>query len=50
MLDLLTAIAGDAPQRSLFGLTKALGKLKAKSPELGLTKAFQKLLIQAMPN
>jgi hypothetical protein len=50
MLDLLVAIAGDAPQRSLFGLAKALEKLKGKSPGLGHTKAFQKLLSQAMPN
>jgi hypothetical protein len=50
MLSLLSAIAGDAPDRSLFGLAKALKKLKAKAPQLAHTKAFQKLQTQAMPN
>ncbi|WP_139025096.1 hypothetical protein [Bradyrhizobium sp. STM 3843] len=48
MLNLLTAVAGDAPNRSLYGLNKALEKLKDEAPELVTTKAFQKLEMQAM--
>jgi hypothetical protein len=46
MLDLLTAVAGDAPDRSLYGLTKALNKLKEKAPHLVQTRQFQKLTAQ----
>ena len=49
MLDLLGAVAGDAPDRSLYGLTKALNKLKEKAPHLMQTKQFQKLTAQARP-
>ena len=50
MLDLLGAVAGDAPDRSLYGLTKALNKLKEKAPHLVQTKQFQKLRAQASPH
>jgi hypothetical protein len=48
MLNLLTAVAGDAPNRSLYGMSKALENLQEKAPELTVTKAFQKLQTQAM--
>ena len=48
MLNLLSAVAGDAPNRSLFGLSQALEKLQEKAPELATTKAFQRLQMQAM--
>jgi hypothetical protein len=47
MLDLLTAVAGDAPDRSLYGLNTALNKLKDNAPHLIQTKQFQKLTAQA---
>jgi len=50
MLDLLSAVAGDAPDRSLYGLNKALDKLKEKAPHLVQTKQFQKLTAQASPH
>jgi hypothetical protein len=50
MLDLLSAVAGDAPDRSLYGLNKALNKLKEKAPHLVQTKQFQKLTAQASPH
>jgi hypothetical protein len=50
MLDLLSAVAGDAPDRSVFGLNTALNKLKEKVPHLVRTKKFQKLTAQASPH
>ena len=50
MLDLLSAVAGDAPDRSLYALNKALNKLKEKAPDLVQTKQFQKLTAQASPH
>ena len=50
MLALLSAVAGDAPDRSLYGLNKALNKLKEKAPHLVQTKQFQKLTAQASPH
>jgi hypothetical protein len=47
MLDLLAAVAGDAPDRSLYGLNTALNKLKENAPHLIQTKQFQKLTGQA---
>jgi hypothetical protein len=47
MLNLLSAVAGDAPNQSLYGLNKALEKLQEQAPELATTKAFQKLQMQA---
>jgi hypothetical protein len=48
MLSLLGAVAGDAPNQSLYSMNKALEKLQEKAPELTATKAFQKLKVQAM--
>jgi hypothetical protein len=48
MLNLLGSVAGDAPNRSLYGMNKALEKLREKAPELATTRAFQKLQTQAM--
>jgi hypothetical protein len=50
MLDLLSAVAGDAPGGSLYGLNKALDELKEKAPHLAQTKQFQKLTAQASPH
>jgi hypothetical protein len=49
MLDLLSAVAGDAPDRSLYGLTTALDKLQEVAPQLAQTKQFQRLAAQALP-
>ena len=49
MLDLLSAIAGDAPDRSLYGLSTALHKLQLAAPQLAHTKQFQRLAMQATP-
>jgi len=49
MLDLLSAVAGDAPDRSLYGMRTALDKLSAVAPRLVQTKSFQRLASQAMP-
>ncbi|SHL46845.1 hypothetical protein [Bradyrhizobium lablabi] len=48
MLNLLSAVAGNAPYQSLYGMDKALEKLQEKTPQLAGTKAFQKLKMQAM--
>jgi hypothetical protein len=48
MLNLLAAVGGDAPNGSLYGMGKALEKLREKAPSLASTKAFQKLQMQAM--
>jgi hypothetical protein len=47
MLNLLSAIAGDAPVRSIYGLSDALIKLREKAPHLAGSKEFQKLVNQA---
>jgi hypothetical protein len=49
MLGLLSAVAGDAPDHTVYGLKKALTKLQEKAPQLTQTKAFQKLAAQASP-
>jgi hypothetical protein len=49
MLDLLSAVAGEAPDRSLFGLSEALGKLREAAPHLAETRQFKKLVAQASP-
>jgi hypothetical protein len=49
MLRLLTAVTGDAPDHTVYGLKKALSKLEEKAPHLRQTKAFQKLAAQATP-
>ncbi|MGY3582610.1 hypothetical protein ACVIGB_008323 [Bradyrhizobium sp. USDA 4341] len=48
MLNLLSAVAGDAANQSLYGMNKALEKLVENAPRLVETKAFQKLKMQAM--
>jgi hypothetical protein len=40
MLDLLSAVAGDAPDRSLYGLNKALSKLRENAPHLMQRSSF----------
>jgi hypothetical protein len=45
MLDLLAAIVGDAPAGTIYGLGKALSRLRAIQPKLADTRKFQKLLI-----
>ena len=49
MLRLLSAVAGDAPDHTVYGLKKALSKLEEKTPQLAQTKTFQKLEAQATP-
>jgi hypothetical protein len=44
LLDLLAAVVGEAPARSVFGLNNALDRLRAHAPGLADTKKFQKLL------
>jgi hypothetical protein len=44
MLDLLAAVAGDASTRSVFGLSKALDRVRAHAPNLADTRKFQKLV------
>jgi len=40
----LSAVVGDAPARSVYGLSKALDRVRAHDPKLGDTKKFQKLV------
>jgi hypothetical protein len=49
MLDLLSAIAGDAPDRTLYGLSTVLHRLQEVAPQLTETKQFQRLAKQATP-
>jgi hypothetical protein len=44
MLDLLTAIVGNAPPGSVYALSKALSRLRAIEPQLADTRKFQRLL------
>ena len=44
MLDLVSAVVGEASSRSAFGVGKALGRIREYAPELANTKKFQKLL------
>jgi hypothetical protein len=50
MLRLLSAVVGDAPDHTIYGLKKALTRLEEKAPQLVQTKAFQRLIAQASPN
>jgi hypothetical protein len=50
MLDLLVAVVGGAPARSVFGLNKALARLRTHAPALVDTKKFQKLMSVASMN
>ncbi len=47
MLDLVVAVVGDPPTRTVYGLAKVLGRIREHSPELASTKVFQKLLALA---
>lgn len=47
MLELLTALLGDAPAGSAFGLSKALDRLRKVDPALAKKRKFQKLEIIA---
>jgi hypothetical protein len=44
MLDLISAVVGNAPARTVYGLTKALDRVRANAPKLADTKRFQKLV------
>jgi hypothetical protein len=44
MLDLLAAVVGDVPARTVFGLNKALDRLRTHAPALADTRKFQKLV------
>jgi hypothetical protein len=44
MLDLLAAVVGEAPARSVYGLVKALERIRRHAPQLANGKKFQKLL------
>jgi hypothetical protein len=47
MLDLIVAVAGDAPPNSGFGLEKAISRLRAAAPSITNTRKFQRLLSYA---
>jgi hypothetical protein len=49
MLELLSAVVGDAPPQSIYSLRTALDKLSKANPNLVQTKRFQKLESQASP-
>lgn len=49
VLELLSAVVGDAPPQSVYSLRKALEKLSNADPKLSQTKRFQKLESQASP-
>jgi hypothetical protein len=44
MLELVVAVVGEAPVRSIYGLRKTLERIRQHAPELANTKKFQKLL------
>lgn len=50
MLELLSAVVGDAPPQSIYGLGAALDKLSKVASQLVQTKRFQKLESQASPH
>lgn len=50
MLELLSAVVGDAPPQSIYGLRTALVKLSNADPKLVQTKRFQKLESRASPH
>jgi hypothetical protein len=50
MLELLSAVVGDAPPQSIYALRKALDKLSQVAPRLTETTQFQKLASQASPH
>jgi hypothetical protein len=50
MLDLLSAVVGDAQAGSVYALSKALSKLEAADAELVKTRKYQKLMTAASRN
>lgn len=44
VLDLLTAVVGDASSGNIYGLSKAIDRILAFDPKLGDTRKFQRLL------
>ena len=44
MLDLVAAVVGEAPARSVYGLGSALERIRHHAPQLANTNKFQKLL------
>jgi hypothetical protein len=46
VLDLVAAIVGDAPARSVYGLGKVLDRIREHAPHVVNTKKFQRLLTQ----
>jgi hypothetical protein len=44
MLDLVAAVVGDAPPRSIYGLTKTLDRILRHAPQLAATRKFQRLV------
>jgi hypothetical protein len=44
MLELISAVVGDAPSRSIYGLSKVLDRVREHDPKLADTKKFQKLV------
>lgn len=44
MLDLVAAVVGDAPPRSIYGLTKALDRILRYAPQLAAARKFQRLV------
>jgi len=50
MLDLISAVVGDTPTRSIYGLSKALERVRAHDPKLADTRKFQKLVSFASPH
>jgi len=46
VLDLVAAIVGDAPVRSVYGLMQVLDRIREHAPRLANTKKFQRLVTQ----
>jgi hypothetical protein len=44
MLDLVAAVVGDAPPRSIYGLAKALDRIVRYAPQLAAARKFQRLV------
>lgn len=47
VLDLVAAVVGDAPPRSVYGLTKTLERIREHAPHLAATRKFQRLVSAA---
>jgi hypothetical protein len=44
MLDLVAAVVGDAPPRSIYGLTETLDRILKHAPQLAAVRKFQRLV------